>query len=109
EVAPEGDRGPVLIQIEYRIRAEDRAEFLQAIYALSAERRRDGAYQWGISEDTARPDVMLEWFLVESWAEHLRQHKRVSKADADIQAAVRRFHQGDTPPQVSHFVACAKP
>ena len=109
EVAPEGDRGPVLIQIEYRIRAEDRAEFLQAIYALSAERRRDGAYQWGISEDTARPDVMLEWFLVESWAEHLRQHKRESKADADIQAAVRRFHQGDTPPQVSHFVACAKP
>jgi len=28
---------------------------------------------------------MLEWLQVESWAEHLRQHKRVSKADADIQ------------------------
>ncbi|OSI14124.1 MFS transporter [Neisseria dumasiana] len=105
---PANDRGPVLIQIEYRIRPEDREAFIRAITALSAERRRDGAYQWGVSEDTADPSIMLEWFLVESWAEHLRQHKRVSKTDADLQNAVKRFHQGETPPQVRHFVSCGK-
>src|SRR5690606_21393575 len=38
------DRGPVLIQIEYRVAAENRAEFLKVLARLSSERRRDGAY-----------------------------------------------------------------
>jgi hypothetical protein len=47
---------------------------------------------------------MVEWFTVESWAEHLRQHQRVSQADADVQDAVRRFHVGPEPPVVRHFL-----
>jgi MFS family permease len=105
----ENDRGPVLIQIEYRIAPQDRADFLKALARLSAERRRDGAYAWGISEDTADPGLMLEWFQVESWSEHLRQHNRVSKADADIQEDVLRFHQGDQRPVVRHFLAFNHP
>lgn len=105
----EHDRGPVLIQIEYRIAAADRADFLKALARLSAERRRDGAYAWGVAEDSANPELMLEWFHVESWAEHLRQHKRVSKADADVQGEVLRFHQGDQPPVVRHFLAFNRP
>lgn len=105
----EHDRGPVLIQIEYRISPEERADFLKALARLSAERRRDGAYAWGISEDAADPGLMLEWFQVESWAEHLRQHHRVSKADADIQAEVLRFHRGEGRPVVRHFLAFNHP
>jgi MFS family permease len=98
------DRGPVLILIEYRIDPGDRATFAAAITRLSAERRRDGAYAWGITEDAADPGLMLEWFQVESWAEHLRQHRRVSKADADVQEEVRRFHRGPQPPVVRHLL-----
>ena len=105
----ENDRGPVLILIEYRIRAQDRGEFLKALGRLSFERRRDGAYAWGITEDTADPDLLLEWFQVESWAEHLRQHHRVSKADADVQSEVLRFHQGADKPVVRHFLAFNHP
>lgn len=105
----EDDRGPVLIQIEYRVALQDRADFLKALARLSAERRRDGAYAWGISEDTADPGLMLEWFLVESWSEHLRQHNRVSKADADIQENVLRFHQSEQRPVVRHFLAFNHP
>lgn len=105
----EHDRGPVLIQIEYRISPEERADFLKALARLSAERRRDGAYAWGITEDAADPGLMLEWFQVESWAEHLRQHHRVSKADADIQAEVLRFHRGEGRPVVRHFLAFNHP
>lgn len=105
----ENDRGPVLIQIEYRIAAPDRADFLKMLARLSAERRRDGAYAWGIAEDTADPGLMLEWFQVESWAEHLRQHRRVSGADADIQEDVLRFHQGEQRPVVRHFLAFNNP
>lgn len=105
----ENDRGPVLIQIEYRVAPENRADFLKAIARLSAERRRDGAYAWGIVEDSADPGLMLEWFQVESWAEHMRQHQRVSRADADIQEDVMRFHQGEQRPVVRHFLAFNHP
>jgi len=105
----EFDRGPVLIQIEYRVAPADRSAFLKALARLSAERRRDGAYVWGVAEDSADPNLMLEWFQVESWAEHMRQHKRVSRADADIQQEVLRFHQGEKPPVVRHFLAFNHP
>ncbi|TLX57741.1 MFS transporter [Stutzerimonas nosocomialis] len=105
----EHDRGPVLIQIEYRVAPKDRTDFLKALARLSAERRRDGAYTWGVAEDAADPQLMLEWFHVESWAEHLRQHQRVSKADADIQSEVLRFHRGETRPVVRHFLAFNQP
>ncbi|GEO17176.1 MFS transporter [Microvirga aerophila] len=99
------DRGPVMITVTYRIRRSDRPAFLAALDRLSEERRRDGAYAWGVSEDAADPERVVEWFFVESWAEHLRQHRRVSKADADIQAEARRFHQGPEDPVVQHFLA----
>ena len=99
----ENDRGPVMVQIEYRIRKDDRPAFLRALRAPVEERRRDGAYAWGITEDTAEPERLMEWFLVESWAEHLRQHQRVSKADADLQHEAVRFHIGPEPPVVRPF------
>jgi hypothetical protein len=101
----EHDRGPVLVTVEYRVRKEDRAAFLGSLHPISAERRRDGAYAWGVAEDAADPERILEWFMVESWAEHMRQHRRVSKADADIQTQVRRYHMADEGPKVGHFLA----
>jgi len=98
------DRGPVMVQIEYRVRREDRNAFLSAVTHLAHERRRDGAYAWGIMEHSGEPERVVEWFLVESWAEHLRQHQRVSKADADVQEAVARYHQGPDRPVVHHFL-----
>ena len=99
------DRGPVMIQVEYRIRKEDRPAFLDAMKRLSLERRRDGAYAWGITEHTGDTERVMEWFLVESWAEHLRQHHRVSHADADLQSEAVRFHIGPDKPAVHHFLS----
>jgi MFS family permease len=103
------DRGPVIIMIEYHVAPEARAEFLATIHRLSGARRRDGAYSWGIAEDAADPALMVEWFMVESWAEHLRQHRRVAQADADLQAGLLRFHTGAEAPRVRHFLASAEP
>lgn len=104
----DNDRGPVLITVEYHVDAADRAAFLKTLHTFSAERRRDGAFGWGITEDAAAPDIFLEWFFVESWAEHLRQHRRISKADADLQQEVRRFHKVEDPPAVRHLLATGK-
>jgi len=99
------DRGPVLIQVEYRVRTHDLPAFLHAMRQVGGERRRDGAYAWGVAEHTGEPGRVIEWFMVESWAEHLRQHHRVSNADADLQREVMRFHIGPEKPVVHHYLA----
>jgi MFS family permease len=77
------ERGPVMVLVHYRIREEDRAAFLELLGRLSEERRRDGAHAWGVTEDAADATHIVEWFVLASWAEHLRQHARVTRTDAD--------------------------
>lgn len=101
----EHDRGPVSIMVTYRVDPGDRDAFLDAAAALAETRRAGGASSWSIAEDTADPGVLVETFVVPSWAEHLRQHKRVSQADAEIQARLQAFHRGAEPPTVVHLLA----
>ena len=103
----EQDRGPVLVTVEYRIDPAQRRPFLAALDRLAHERRRDGAYRWGVFEDAADPARFLETFLVESWLEHLRQHERVTNADRVLQTHVRRF-QLEGAPKVTHMIAAER-
>ncbi len=98
-------RGPVLVTVDYRIRADDREAFLAALARLGEARRRDGAYEWGAYEDAAMPGRIVETFLLASWADHRRQHGRTTRADAEIQAAANAFHTGPEPPAVTHLIA----
>ena len=98
------DRGPVLVTVEYRIRPQDRQQFLQIVEELGYERRRDGAYRWGVFEDAADEGRIVESFFVTSWMEHLRQHERVTNADRLVQECVQRFHL-EGAPKVTHFIA----
>ena len=100
------DRGPVLVTVEYRIRPQDRQEFLRVLEQLGYERRRDGAFRWGVFEDAAVEGRIVENFLVASWMEHLRQHERITNADRLVQECVERFHLGDEP-KVTHFIAAS--
>jgi len=102
--AIEQDRGPVLVTVEYRIDPRNRDAFLAALAGVEQERRRDGAYAWGVFEDAADQGRMVETFLVESWTEHLRQHERVTNADRLLQEAVGRFELSGSP-KVTHFIA----
>jgi MFS family permease len=100
----EPDRGPVLVTVEYVVAAVDRAAFLAAITKLAGERRRDGAFDWGIYEDAAHEGVFVETFCVDSWLDHMRQHQRVTNADRVLQDAVHRF-QAEGTPAVRHLIA----
>ena len=65
-VAPPADEGPVLVTVEYWVAPERLAEFAAAMQALAAERRRDGAMQYGLYYDPADLGRCLETFVVES-------------------------------------------
>ena len=62
-----------------------------AMHEYGRTRRRDGAYEWAIFRDTEISDRYLEIFLVNSWAEHLRQHERQTQADRALEAANRQL------------------
>jgi MFS family permease len=93
----DGDRGPVLVTVEYRVDAEYRVRFLEALFRMSRERRRDGAYSWKVFEDPAVDGRFVEVFLTESWGEHLRHHSRVTKTDRVLEDAVRWCIKGNAP------------
>lgn len=98
------DRGPVLITVQYRVDPADAEAFTAAMCAMRRVRRRDGAYRWGLFQDTAQPERFMETFVVESWAEHLRQHERFTVADREVQQRALAYHRSAEPPVVEHLI-----
>ena len=103
DVRPELDEGPVLVTLEYRVNRDQSEEFLEAIHEYGRVRRRDGAYRWGVYRDLEDADRYVETFLIRSWAEHLRQHERSTKADREVEDRLRTYVTGV--PTVRHLVA----
>jgi len=99
---PEPDEGPVLVAVEYRVDQDKVQEFLEAMHDYQRIRRRDGATRWGVFYDAENPGVYLENFLVDSWAEHTRQHDRFTVADRKFEEHVLRLVLES--PMTRHFL-----
>ncbi|HEX8161486.1 MAG TPA: MFS transporter [Pyrinomonadaceae bacterium] len=102
---PGPEDGPVLVTVDYQIEPRDAEKFVAAMREVKRIVRRDGATRWGLFADPARPGHYVETFLVESWAEHMRQHARHTNEDRAAQDLARSFHSGDHAPVVTHLIA----
>jgi hypothetical protein len=102
DVVPELEEGPVLVTIEYRVDAGHADAFMQVMQRYERVRRRDGASRWGLYRDLEEADVYLETFIVVSWAEHLRQHERLTRGDNDIEQLVLSHARDE--PIVRHLI-----
>ena len=100
DIALEG--GPVLVTVEWTVDDRNAQAFVHAMREYQRVRRRDGASRWGLYHDTEIFDRYVETFVVGSWAEHLRQHARVTQADRALENRVRALVRGD--PKVQHLV-----
>ena len=92
------------VQIEYRIRPEDREDFVRELTLWSAQRYRDGAFEWSLVQSVEEPEKWLESFEVASWNEHLAQHERLTVSDSHRQAKIKKFDTRDSGPVVMHFL-----
>jgi MFS family permease len=99
----DNDSGPVLVTVEYQVTSQEAPEFLKAVHQHGRIRRRDGAQRWGIFRDMENGERYVETFIVASWAEHLRQHDRFTRADRDTEERVRRSVRSE--PKVRHLVS----
>ena len=100
------DRGPVLVKIEYRIDPKDRAPFLRALDELGFERRRDGAFAWGIFEDASEFGRYEETYLIETWLELMHLRERVTNADRVLEDEIREMLIA--PPRIEFLVAAER-
>ena len=92
---PDPDDGPVMVTAEWRIDPAERVAFTAAMAALRRARRRDGAIRHGVWYDLNDPSRVVENYVVQSWAEHLRQRERATEADRAAWLHARGFHQGE--------------
>src|SRR5262249_55547314 len=101
------EHGPVLVTVRYRVAPRHEDAFLGAMQKYGRIRRRDGASWWGVFRDLEHTDVFVETFLVASWAEHLRQHDRFTRADADVETQVRQHIEEE--PVIEHLMHADAP
>jgi hypothetical protein len=99
----ENDEGPALVTIEYRIEPDDREAFVGDLDELGHERKRDGAYAWGIFEDVADRGRFVETFLIESWLELQHLRERVTNADRIVEDRLHKILA--EPPQITLLIA----
>ena len=101
----EASEGPAITLVEYLIDPQTAEEFLQAMKEMRRIRQRDGAIRWNLLRDTADPQRFIESFVTESWADHLRQHERVTAENREVEQRAQTFHIGPEPPKITHLIA----
>ena len=94
-----------MVQVEYSVDPDCAHTFRSAIAELGRSRRRDGAVEWWLFQDTADPARFVETWVEETWADHLRNHERVSVAHREIEQRVRDLTRTGTTPTTRHFIA----
>ncbi len=104
-LTPRLEQRRVLVTIEYQIDPSQAQHFVAAITKVKFIRKRNGASRWDLFQDTEVAGRYLEVFWVDSWAEHLRQHERITVSDQSITDEVKSFHIAAELPKVTHLVS----
>ena len=103
------ERGPVMVTLEYDIPEENSVAFSQAMLAVRAMRRRNGALSWGLLQDSENPHLWQEFFFDASWLEHLRHHSRVTVAEQRIEENARQYQRAGVPLRIRHLLGAPPP
>ncbi len=107
-IEPESQAGPVLVLTTYTVAPENEQEFLRAMSWVRRSRLRTGAAEWGLYRDGETARRFVEYFVVPSWEEHLRQH-RDRLTGSDRQHEEQADALSDPPSQTTHLFAADIP
>ena len=87
--------GPIVVTIEYRVPAENAAEFAAVINELGRLRRRDGARAWSVCQDIDATELWVERFESPTWMDYLRWRTRPTESDQAVRERVARLIVGE--------------
>lgn len=96
--------GPLAVQVSYQIAPANRDEFIALVSELGIKRRRNGASFWRLYREMEHPLRYQERFIVDSWADYVRQQSRLTVADLNLEKQVQALHAGSQSPMVAYFI-----
>jgi MFS family permease len=99
--------GPVMVSVRYQAQPGKEDELISRLRQVRYGRRRTGATSWRAWRDASEPGVILEQFVVASWAEHQRQHERITRRDQDRLDQVQTLTAEGTRPAVTHWLTAS--
>ena len=106
-LTPGDSDGPVMVTLTYQVTENDAAAFTEAMRHVGRSRRRTGALRWELFRDGGEPTRFVEFFLVGTWAEYVRQRERLTGADRRFELNALRYASGE--PQVTHLCRRHRP
>ena len=86
-----------MVTVEYLIDPSRAADFIEIMEQTRRARLRQGALSWGLFRDPAVPGRYLEYFLDETWVEHLRRLERFTASDVGTEVARAVGRHGQLP------------
>ena len=107
--APEHDvgtfeGGPVIVLNTWKIDQPDFAEFTRVMNEVRLVRLSTGARRWRLFRHTSDPTRLTELMVLQSWEDHLAQHRRLDDAAAALLRRARSFDRADGP-VTRHLIA----
>ncbi|WOH52427.1 MFS transporter [Bradyrhizobium sp. sBnM-33] len=99
-----GRSGPLVVEIEYRIRQENARAFHNLMQDVQLFRQRNGAYGWSIARDIADPELWTERYHCPTWLDYLRQRNRSTQSERALDRQAEAFHVGPEPVHVRRML-----
>ncbi|NEW88040.1 MULTISPECIES: MFS transporter [Rhodopseudomonas] len=96
--------GPVVIEIEYRVDADQARAFHNLMQEVQLSRQRNGAYGWSIARDIADPELWTERYHCPTWLDYLRQRSRSTQDDRILHRRAIALHRGPEPIRVRRML-----
>jgi len=96
--------GPVIVEIEYRIKVGDARTFYGIMQDVQLNRQRNGAYGWSISRDITDPELWTERYHCPTWHDYLRLRNRPTLAERTMQRKATDMHIGPEPVRIRRML-----
>ncbi len=101
------ERGPVMVTLEYDIAPEHGPAFRQAMQAVGAMRRRNGAFSWALLQDSAEPRRWQEFFCDESCWNTCATTTASPRANSAWKRRARQYQTPGVPVAIRHLLGGA--
>lgn len=96
--------GPLVVEIEYRVAPDNARAFHNVMQHVQLCRRRNGAYDWSIARDIADPEFWTERHHYPTWLDYLRQRRRWTRLEREVEDKAAAFHIGPEPVRVRRML-----
>jgi hypothetical protein len=104
-VDPSQNENQALITIEYnKIHPKLSDEFEQSVRELGRILRSEGMAYWELFQDPADIGHYIEIRIADTWTDHIRQHKYVTKNVQAMEDRIRALIKDCPQPIISHYI-----